>query len=248
MPTTTRQLIRGALRLIGAVESGENMPANEAADALRAFNGMLSSWSLERLLVYHLPRVAVPTVSGQQVYTWGPGGEIPGERPLRLEQALLNVGPTGSAGTLEWPLAIWSQAEYERGVWIKALGSTYAAGVYLETAWPLARLHVWPVPSDTTTTLIVFPWLPLAEVADLDTVLAYPPGYERLLRYGLACEIAPEYDRDIPAAVASGFIQARTSVKVANSVVPLLHQPIQSLYGDVWNKGASRYDIRGDTP
>lgn len=248
MPTT-RQLIRGALRLIGAVESGENVPANEAADALSAFNGMLSSWSLERLLVYHVTRQVVPTVAGKAVYTWGPGGEIVGARPLRLENALLHVGPTGSSGTLEWPIRIWSQAEYERGVWIKELGSTYAWGVYLETSFPLARLHVWPVPSDTTTTLILFPWLPLTQVQDLDVVIDYPPGYERLLRYGLACELAPEYERAMPAAVVSGLLQAKVNVKDANVLVPLMSQPVQSAYAPPYALGGSRYDIlRGDTP
>jgi hypothetical protein len=190
--------------------------------------------------------VEVPTVAGQQVYTWGPGGEIPGARPLRLEHAVLNVGPTGGAGTLEWPIAIWSQAEYEAGVWIKDLGSTYAWGVYLEPSFPLARLHVWPVASDPTTTLIVFPWLPLTEVEDLDVLIDYPPGYERMLRYGLAAELAPEYERTIPAAVVSGLIQAKTAVKDANVIVPLLGQPIRSASGGPWALGGSRYDIRSD--
>lgn len=248
MPITTRQLIRGALRLLGAVESGENVPANEAADALSAFNGMLGSWALERLLVYHVTRVEVPTVAGKQVYTWGGGGDIAGPRPLRLEHAVLNVGPTGSAGTLEWPIHLWSQAEYERGIWIKELGSTYAYGVYLEPSWPLARLHVWPVPTDTTTTLILFPWLPLTQVQDLDMPIDYPPGYERMLRYGLACELAPEYERAIPPAVVSGLLQAKVNVKDANVLVPLMGQPIQSVSAQSSPLGGSRYDIRSDGP
>lgn len=247
MPLTTRQLIRGALRLLGAVESGENVPANEAADALSAFNGLLGSWALERLLVYHVPRVEVPFLPGKAVYTWGPGGEIPGARPLRLEQALLNVGPlAGPHGPLEWPVRILSQEEYEGRIWLKHLGSTYAVAVYLETTYPLARLHVWFVPTDTTTTLIVFPWVPLTQVEDLDTLIDYPPGYERLLRYGLAAELAPEYERPIPAAVVSGLVQAKTNVKDANVLVPVMGQPVQSAYASPYALGGSRYDIRSD--
>ena len=244
MPTT-RTLIRGALRLLGAYESGENVPANEAQDALEALNGLLSSWSLERLLIYHVGRLSVPLVPGLKTYTWGPGGDIPALRPIRLENALLNLGTSvGSSGPLEWPVAILSQDEYERRIWLKAMGSTYVLAVYLETSFPLARLHVWPVPLDTTTRLELFPWLRLDVVPDLDTPLDYPEGYERMLRFGLACELAPEYGREIPAAVASAFIQARANIKTANVIVPLMAQPVQSTYGAPWSLGGSRYDIR----
>ena len=248
MPTT-RSLIRGALRLLGAVASGENVEANEAQDALEALNAMLQSWSLERLLVWHIGRLSVPLLTGKQTYTWGPGGDIAGLRPLRLENALLNLGTTiGTSGPLEWPVVILSQEEYERRLWLKAMGSQYVLAVYLETSFPLARLHVWPVPFDSTTSLELFPWLPLTAVPDLDTPIEYPPGYERMLRYGLACEVAPEYGREIPAAVASGFIQARANIKTVNVIVPLMAQPIHSAYGDAWGAGGSRYDIYGDRP
>ena len=246
MPTT-RALIRGSLRLLGVVESGENVQANEAFDALEAFNALLESWSLERLVVYHIGRFSVPLLPGQPTYTWGPGGDIGGLRPLRLENALLNLGTSvGASGPLEWPVAIWSQDEYERGIWLKQMGSQYVLGVYLETSFPLARLHVWPVPFDSTTSLILFPWLPLTRAPDLDTPIDYPPGYERMLRFGLACEMAPEYGVEIPAAVASGFIQARTNIKTLGVIVPLMAQPIHSTQGTSSSLGASRYDIRSD--
>ena len=247
MPTT-RSLIRGAMRLIGVVESAENVPANEAQDALEALNAMLQSWSLEKLLIWHIGRLSVPLLTGKQTYTWGPGGDIAGLRPLRLENALLNLGTEVSAsGPLEWPVVILSQEEYERRLWLKAMGSQYVLAVYLETSFPLARLHVWPVPFDSTTSLELFPWLPLTAVPDLDTEIAYPPGYERMLRFGLAVELAPEYGRTVSAEVASGFISARANIKTVNVIVPLMAQPIHSAYGDAWGSG-SRYDIRGDFP
>ena len=246
MPTT-RTLIRGALRLIGAYESGENLPANEAQDALEALNGMLSSWSTERLLIWHVGRLSVPLLPGQSVYTWGPGGDIAGLRPLRLENALLNLGTSvGASGPLEWPVVILSQEEYERRLWLKQMGSTYVLAVYLETSFPLARLHVWPVPLDTTTSLELFPWLPLTAVPDLDTEIVYPPGYERMLRAGLACELCAEYGREIPPAVLSMLVQAKTNVKTVGVIVPLMAQPIHSAYSTGAALGGSRYDILSD--
>ena len=247
MAITTRQLIRGSLRLLGAVESGENVEANETADALEALNALLLSWSLERLHIFHISRLEVPTVPGQQTYTWGPGGNIVGARPLRLERALINLGPgSGSGGTLEWPISVWTQDEYESGLRLKQLGSTIAWGVYLEESFPLARLHVWPVPTLTTTRLILFPWLQLMSLPTLDTLVDFPPGYERLLRYGLAVELAPEYGREAPTVVVMTLAEAKSAVKRMNTKVPLLGQPVQAV-SNPYGLGASRHDIRRGT-
>ena len=90
--TTARGLIRSALRLIGALASGEPVPAAEAFDGLEALNAYLDSASNERLTAYVIERLDVPLVPGKAVYTWGlPGGDIAHPRPFRLEGAVLRL-------------------------------------------------------------------------------------------------------------------------------------------------------------
>lgn len=512
--TTARKLIRGSLRLLGAVASGENVEANEASDALDSLNGLLSSWSLERLLIYHVPRLQVPLIPGKRVYTWGPGGDIPGDRPLRLEIALIRDGlpapgvatppPTpeapepGTALTLqavpgplplvatnawkvgwhplgvvihvteafgmsqglqqlaigdrvqydrwgycelhagarltatafltgdapwtpenrdllvtpiggafdtqgevtvtlyyvltagksegatgpevappllvdagttdapvvvaeawepgwrqiaveaevvaefgtstglqrlaigdavqfdrwgycdltaaavtakadfltgeapwtpetaalvvtpiggafdgtgqlrltryylelelppeppdggeelepepeppelpleEYPVHILTQPEYEQGIWRKSYGASgHICMVYLESSSPLARLHVWPVPTHSTSALVLFPWFRLTAVPTLDTLIDFPEGYERALRYGLAAELAPEYGVEVPLTVAAVLAEAKGNIKRINMRPLFLAQPIHSLYPH--EHGCGHHDIR----
>lgn len=44
---TARDMIQGALRLIGALQPGEDMTASEAADGLDSLNQMLHEWPLD---------------------------------------------------------------------------------------------------------------------------------------------------------------------------------------------------------
>lgn len=54
MATTARDTVFGALRLIGAVPSGEAPTAQEAADGLAALNGMLHGWKNRGVDVTHV--------------------------------------------------------------------------------------------------------------------------------------------------------------------------------------------------
>lgn len=54
MATTARDTVYGALRLIGAVPSGEVPAAQEAADGLAALNAMLHGWKNRGVDVSHV--------------------------------------------------------------------------------------------------------------------------------------------------------------------------------------------------
>ena len=222
MPVTARDIIRGALRLNGVLASGEALPAADAFDALETLNALLQSWSLESLIIWHLPRVPVPLVPGKPVYTWGPGGEILSQRPLKLESAILEESGLGGESPYEWPVSVWSQDEYARGIAMKALESTYVQGVYLEPSIPLARLHVWPLPTTSTTTLLLYPWLPLDAMPTLDAVWSFPPGYDRALRLALSIELAAEYGREVPPLLVAMLAESKAAVKRLNTGIPVL--------------------------
>lgn len=220
--TTARDIIRGALRLNGALASGEPVPAAEALDGLETLNALMQSWSLESLIIWHLPRVSVPLVPGQAVYDWGPGGDILSARPLKLENAVLEETGLGGPSPTEWPISVWSQEEYTRGVTMKASPGAYVTGVYLEPSIPLARLHVWPLPTTSTTALILYPWLPLTTLPTLDDLWSFPPGYDRMLRAGLALELCHEYGREPSPLLIATLAEAKSAVKRLNTVIPTL--------------------------
>ena len=160
MPTfSARQVGTTALRLLGIASAEQSLSADMAQSALDALNAMLSGWATEKLLTFTRPRLTLPLVAGQASYTWGlePGelmpADISGPPPVRLELCLLNIG--GSPAQ-EWPVTVLNQTQYETGIAIKALQSSYPTYAYLEQSRPYAVLHIWPVP-DLSYTLDAVP-------------------------------------------------------------------------------------------
>jgi hypothetical protein len=190
---SARSIGTTALRLLGVAAAEAPLSADMAQSALEALNTMLDSWSVEKLLTYHRPKIPLALVPGRASYTWGvtvPPSDIPREPPVRLELALLTVEDT--APGLEWEVTILDQSEYEAGIWMKNLTSSYPAALYLDSAEPVATLHVWPIP-DMPYTLQLLPWQAHSPYGGWDDVLEWPAGYQRAMVYGLALELAPQY-------------------------------------------------------
>lgn len=210
--STVRDLIRGSLRLLGAIAQGETPSAEEQADAFSALIDMLGSWSTESLLIFNKGREVFPLVSGQQSYTMGPSGNFNTVRPLKIEDALLQI--QGSNPTFELPIKIVNQDEWV-SISVKTMPSTIPINLYVEDTSPLATLNLWPIPS-VASNLILYSWKPLDTFASVDSDLDLPPGYAKALRYNLALELAPEYGREPSASVLSGAIESKENIKRMN--------------------------------
>lgn len=213
MSSTGRDLVSAALRLIGAVASGETPAAAEATDGLSALNLMIDSWSNESLLIPNKVREVFALTPSQQTYTMGTGGNFATSRPLRIEEALIQFSSV--TPLLELPMKILNQEQYS-GVLIKTLTSTFPLYLFPDYAAPLVNLNFWPVPN-TANSVVLYSWKPLADLTTLDTATSLPPGYERALKYNLAVEIAPEYGKIIPDAVAAIAVESKAAIKRMNA-------------------------------
>lgn len=234
--STVRDLITAALLDLNAIASGESPTATEAADALRRLNLLLETWRLESLLVYALDTVTL-TLTGATSYTWGSGGTINATRPVRLERAVQRR--TASGQTLDYPLAVLTDAEYE-GIGLKGLTSSIARWIYLDRAYPLASLFTYPVlPSGDT--LLLYVWHPLTAFASLDTTVALPPGYELALQTSLSLELASMFrDCTVTPALAAQAIRSKALLKTVNSQPRLLSLPAGLPTGRPWGATSRR--------
>lgn len=213
MSITTRDLLSSSLRVIGALASGETLLANESTDALTGLNQLLDSWSTENLLIPNKAREVFPLVSSQGVYTMGTGGTFNTTRPMRIENAELQI--TSSNPAIEIPIKILTKDEYAR-ILLKTMTSTYPLYLYAEGTYPLETINLWPVPVQVNN-LALYSWKPLANVSNLSTALSLPPGYERALKYNLAIDLAPEYGRPVTAEVAAIAVESKAAIKRMNS-------------------------------
>jgi hypothetical protein len=212
MTYKVRDLIRGSLRLIGALAPGEAPSAAELADGVVTLNQMASSWSLETLMIPAKVREDFTLISGQGRYSMGPGGDFDTTRPVRIENALLQLD--GSVPFSELALDIITKEQWA-AIPVKNLRSSLPTELYAEGTSPLEYINIWPIP-DQARSIAIYSAKPLGAFT-ADTVLSLPPGYEKALRYNLAIELAPEFGRSVTAEVVAGAQESKSLIKTQNS-------------------------------
>ena len=74
--TQPLDIVSGALRSIGALESGETPEPEAANDAFNLLNDMLAQWSNEHMMIHYQTEVIFPLVGNTYQYTIGPGGTV----------------------------------------------------------------------------------------------------------------------------------------------------------------------------
>ncbi len=214
---TAISLIESAMRLINVSASGETISGAEANDALDVLNDMIDSWNIERLMIFTIQRQTFSLTAGQQVYTLGTGGDFNVPRPVRIERmGIINL--SNPAQPLELPLEYLTDTQWAQ-IPVKNISSALPLKVWDDQNYPLRNLSYWCVPSVAVDTAI-YAWAQLTGFADLTTEYVFPPGYPKALRYHLACDLAPEYGREIPTAVAVQANLAKAAIKSFN--IPII--------------------------
>ncbi len=211
---TVRDLIKGSLRLIGAIASGETPTADEEQDALLALNDMVENWNLEGLMVYTINREEFALVPGQQSYTMGVGGNFNTNRPLRIDQAYMKILNTGPS--TELPIDLVTDDEWA-AITVKSTTSSIPRKLWNRNDFPLTHLDLWPVPS-AANVLVLYTWDQIGAFSSANAAISLPPGYAKALRYNLAVELAPEYGKEPGVVVASIARDSKEDIKRINAV------------------------------
>lgn len=188
------EIIFRALRLVGAYASTDQPRPEQVADAMIALNHLLKSWQVEGFL-WLKEYFQVPLVAGQGTYTLGPAGTAeywPAltttiDRPTRI----WNLKRKDTSGN-EIPINVISRQEYTD------LPNKTTTGVvnqyYYDPQLTNGTLFIWPVPITGTTDVL---WGTCDRsiqymLNDTDTY-DLPEEWLRVIVWGLAKEIAPEY-------------------------------------------------------
>lgn len=232
--TTVGEIINGALRLIGQLAEGETPSADTANDALVSFNQMLDSWSTESLAIYHVQEQAVFWPAGFMSRTFGPTGDIVGDRPTNLlpSSYFLRNG-------ISFEIVQVSDIEYSN-IARKENTSNIPSIMFVDYDMPNVRINLFPVPTETLEFRFRSPAL-LSQAGSLTTELVFPPGYLKAVRYSLAVELAPEFGVDLRSGsgktVAIQAEKAKRNIKFKNRRPEQMQMPSQLI-----NK-AGKYNI-----
>lgn len=214
--TSTQDIVKRALRLIGALASGEPLPADQLKDGLEALNDLVDSWNTEKLIIYVLARNSFALTAGTNPHEIGPGVGAPGldaPRPNRIEQG--QAWLTGGQLLGEYELEVRTKEHWARDYVSTTTGIPCA--LWYEMTFPVAKIWL-DVKPDTVYSLILYLEQMLSQVFmdGTTTELSLPPGYKEALVFNLAIALAPEYGKEPPAAVIIGANNAKANIKRLN--------------------------------
>lgn len=213
-------LIKSSLRLLNVLDAeiGENPSSSMAQDALSTLNQMLDAWNAERLMIFTLTKNVFDVVPGQQTYTCGPGANFDMPRPSKIEMAYI-ISLNNPAQPLELLMDMYTDQQWA-SIPVKNITSTLPTTFYDDGAFPFRNLSYYPLPSATTQTAL-WSWTSLSLCQNLQTILAFPPGYQEAFRFNLAPRLAPEYGVQTPIEVAAYAVESKARLKSMN--IPLIN-------------------------
>lgn len=220
--TTVRDLVTGAMRLVGLVAAGEKPNDDDMDTCVQALSGMIDSWSNSKLLQYTINPYVFNLNPGQQQYTLGPGGDWDTARPMMIQNAYVRLNQ-GVTNQLDIPMKTLTDKEYG-DISIKNMGSNFPWAIYDNGNYPLRTVTVFPIPS-TQCQIVFWLWQPLVNLDNIDEVVTYPPGYERAFRFNLAVEIAPEFGKECPAQVVATAKVSKDELKRMNHIPVFMKGP-----------------------
>jgi hypothetical protein len=243
---TVRELLNGAHRLLGLVNSGNVLPEAVYQDNLVAMNQMIDSWNTERLAVFCTQDQVFLWPANTRVQTLGPSGDFAvflgtqsldplatqsseniglesaeePFRPILLEDSTYFRDPSTN---VSYGLRFINQLQYNN-IAVKTVTSTYPQVMWVNMTFPNITLAVYPVPTKEMEFHFVSV-SPLATAATLETQLEFPPGYLRAFRYNLALELAPEFNVEPSSEVRRVAMYSKRNLKRINNPDDVMAMP-----------------------
>jgi hypothetical protein len=216
MPSTVLDLIKSSMRLIKALNVGDQPTADEEQDGLDALNVMVDGSGTEALMKWSSVRQVFNTVAGQPSYAIGPSGPdwIVPTWPEQIDQAFALVGSGGQVS--EQYVRVLTPYEWGRES-LKSLSSTQVTKIYYDRAFVngSGNVFTWPIPQTSGQMAL---WLAQAigQFTSVNQTISFPPGYKRYMKFNLALELAAEFGAEPPASVVAIALDSKNTLQVAN--------------------------------
>lgn len=193
---TFRDICTDALRKVGVLPHSTTAQAWQIDRALETLNFMIDSWNADDYVIYTKQRTVYPLTSGESCYTIGPGGSFDTEdRDIKLVSALINKSGSDPCcdgpGSQEFPMTYCAIQDWQQIV-SKCVDSSWPQFYYLDNAWPLRLLKVYPIPIETSW-IVLYTNKVLSQVTNIDEEVSLPPGYKWMIVNNLAVQLATDF-------------------------------------------------------
>ena len=210
-PVTALEIIRQALRKIGAIDPQEAPKAEEVSVALDALNGIIDTWSATSGTALNNDELVVTLPAMTKTMSIGPGQDIDIDRPFRIESAYARISQ------IDRPIQVVDKGQYD-AVTLKGIGTSWPEILWYDGNIPVGNLYFWPLASSSVelhVTLLNF----LRAFADQNASQYLPRGMKRALVLALAIEVAPEFAlTPSPDLIKQAALAYRAYFRSASSV------------------------------
>lgn len=231
--TTARDIITLALYDAGVFGQDQTPNAVDINNGLIRLNNLLSQWSTQRWLIYHLIDLSV-TCDGSEYYTIGPSQQFDTPRPDRLEDGcFIRQNSPPQPNSPDWPLTLIQSREAYNHIRLKQLGS-FPQYVFYDSGFPTGKVYAWPLPSNLYS-LHILVKDQLQQFANLNINYNMPAPYLRAIRFNLQEELLVAYKLP-PDEKLSGLAQgALNAIRVSNFQMPVLRVPAELVRDGLYN-------------
>jgi hypothetical protein len=218
---TTREILTDALVELGVYSIAQIPAAADLQVVLGRLNRLLDSWNAQGWAVYCQTFSTFTLIPSQQIVTIGPTAATPDwvvtQRPVEILGAAVVLDSVSPS--VNQPINI-RDAQWWQGLTVPGVSTEFPTDLYYEPAWPLGRVHLWPVPT-TAYGLQLQLRLVLAELA-LDDEFSLPPGYKDAIILTVAEQSARAFGRQVDASLRLDAQNARSVVFAVNDETPQL--------------------------
>lgn len=208
--TIASTILKGSLRLIGALGEGETPTSQMYSDSLTALNEFIDSLANSPLAIYSTQTQSFTWPANTTSRTLGPSGNFVGVSPVSLDEGTHFEDSSGfSYGVHQIP-----ESEYQL-IPDKTITGTYPTRMFVNYTEPNVTIYVYPVPSVALTFKAVS-LLELTQPSTINTNLVIPSGYDRFFRYNLAVALAAEFGVEPSPSVQRIAMSTMRAVKRRN--------------------------------
>lgn len=233
---TVNEITDAAYRLNGIVKT--RVTAIQDADALYAFQDMLSSWSIEGLIVPYYTTENFTLIVGQAVYSIGVSGspDFDTARPIRIDNAFLRIS------NVDKPIDVgMTKTQYSR---IASKDSEVRPRrLYYDPQYPNGSIK-FDAEADTAYDFHIISEKPLIDVTAKTETLSLPLGTNRAIVFNLALELSVGSSNKLSDDTRRIARDSKAALENHNAVEKLLGAV--SLDNAIVSRGAYMDFNRGD--
>lgn len=179
------QLIKSALRKVNAFEAGETPDSDSVSDASDALNAMVKHWQASGIQIWRMTESTVTLVAGQTSYTLGTD---PSTKPLKI----ISARRFNTTSLIDVPLDEMDRVEYQEMPNKTSTGAVNS--FFYDRQVGLGTIYFWPAPENTAEIIKYTYARPIQDFNAAGDSPDFPIEWTRAVEWGLADEIADEYD------------------------------------------------------